>query len=364
MHLGKSDMQDNAAMFGEGLSSSLSKKAMALRLSEIYIKNTTALLPMLSLSSAVYLHLIFKSDTNGQLTVLNESVDEKYTPFNALHKQLEYLGLIDYCGNQFYVADILQAAVSDIDIDHLDARLIVWQQMEACALGIIAAYGMLEEDVFYRIFHACYPNLRQEDTTVFLKRRLAVTAGCRCYPVMGTMWRLSKLIDDPDSWYSLLKSKEALPHQNYTRDAYLEFSANGLAKKPEHFNTLADILTDTGMSFHDAEEMLWCMAIDQCCQLNAHSQIPHMMMKLLKNSPVKATQIMRLCAEFENDIPRWINKGHTTQQLCQITSLLGGHTRYNRTVCTEPDKSPARNRNVVSLKAVVVSRQRAGRKAP
>ena len=364
MNLSKADMEDNAAMFDESVSSSLSKDAMAMRLSEIYMKNIDAFLPMLGLTAVAYLRLIFESGNNGQLAALDGSVDKTYAPFTRLHNELEYLGLIHYTCNKFYVADILRTVVSDINVEQLDEQLITWQSMEACALGIISAYGMLEEDMFCRIFSSCYPDMSCNETAAFLHRRLGIVTKCRFYCTMDETWRHSDLIDDPESWYNILKVREKIPYRPYTRDEYQQFSANGLFKQPKNLDKMIGILADTGMSVVDAQETLWYAAIDQCMQLNVHTRIPDYIMCLMQSCRRKAAHFIDLYIAFANDVPTWINKGHTIRQFNRLTSsLYGQHHLHGSTTADAKDRF-TQNVNIIAFPSVATAHKEKNRKVP
>jgi len=363
MNLSKADMQDNAAMFDEKLSPSLSKEAMAMRLSEIYMKNIDAFLSMLGLTAVAYLRLIFESDSNGQLAALDGSIDKKYAPFTRLHEELEYLGLIHYVANKFYVADILRTVVANVDIENLDDQLIAWQSMEACALGIISAYGMLEEDMFCRIFSSCYPDMNCEETAVFLRRRIGIVTKCRFYCTMDEKWRHSKLIDDPESWYSVLKARQRMPYRIYTRDEYQHFAANGLAKQPKNLDKMVCLLADTGMSAIEAQETLWCAAFDRCFQLNGHTRIPDHIMSRIQSSH-KTAHFVSLYTAFENDIPTWINKGHTDRQFSRLTSSLYWQHHFHQLTAAGAEDCYSQNANVLPFPSVAASRKTKGRRVP
>jgi len=141
LNLRKSDIQSNAAIFGEYLPGSLKKDIITERLAEIYERNTNAFLSMFSVSVVP---------------------------------------------NDFYF------------IEH---QLNRWQEMEDCACDILLAYGILEKQTFYRMFGGCYPALSLDEASTFLCRRLAVLGASDCLNIGGELWIFSILIDYPVSWY-------------------------------------------------------------------------------------------------------------------------------------------------------------------
>lgn len=314
MNLRKSDIIEAASMFDYTIPSSWNKERMAHRLSEIYQEHYDDFLSMFNMSVIVFIRMIFEDNLNGKMKAYDYGSSGKYVYLDEFYHQLEFMGLIHYSGGVIRIPEFLRNLVLR-DFDSIEDHLIELDSMGKCALGIIDAYGILEEQLFLEMFTECYPHLSTEEIVDFLSRRIELLSCCSFLETEDGVWRFSYIINDPESWYLEMQRRKDIPYKKYTRSEYINIATIGFARKPKNYDILKNLLTENGMTMNEAVDVLRTELIEHFCQLEINTDLPEFLEDLVFNGLPDAQHVLNLYADFINDSPVWLNKGYTPSAL-------------------------------------------------
>lgn len=312
-------MQDIAEIFDEKFPDSWIKERMAYRLAEIYERNPRTLLRAFSYPVVTFLRALFERKLNGLWDASIDS-DPVFGDLTQFYDQLEFLSLIDYTEGKLIVPEFLSGVVSGSALAAPE-ELEAWQEMELCALGMLDVYGLIEERLFLQIFCSCFPGINEEQAVDFLTRRLEVRIMSYRVDFGNGVWWLSDLIDNPEEWYLMMHGRSRIEYRRYTKDEYIDFALYAFSQPPKNYERLIAILRQTGVSPDEAEAILEDEIMTQRCQLEPRLGVPEF---IKDTSAVKSiTDVQRMLdvyREFCNDIPLWLNKGHTPSELFHLSS--------------------------------------------
>ncbi len=199
MNLRKSDMQDNALHFDEKLPSSWSKDKMAEKLAQIYMDNAEKFLTVLSLYTLLFISEIFDQKANGKIPL--DTKNEKFLAvIDDVCRQLEVWGLVHYENAKVNVADFIVQIVHK-RLSKAKDIVVEMQEMEECAIGIIIAYGFLQEDKFIEILRRCFPQIKAEHIKSFLYHRTNVFIDVVHVSIGNSIWWFHQSIENMLDWY-------------------------------------------------------------------------------------------------------------------------------------------------------------------
>lgn len=316
MKLHKGEMQVNAMHFGENFPASWNKPKMADKLAQMYLENAVIFMRTLSMDTLLFISEIHEKNLNGRIPAYSED-DDFQAVLDDVLMQLEVWGLVDYCEGKIDVAGFLVSMVAG-KLDAMRERVVMWQEMEDCAQGVLLAYGLIEERRYIKILEACFPEMGDDELLSFLLLRTGICLTAMEMPMNSETWWFHSSIEDIESWYEAIQARKNIPYREYTKDEYVDAAYRGVAKAPRNLEKLAERLRGKGISKEEARDGLLYTAFEHASRLEIRHGIPKIVADLILDSDDKESeQVLNLFMTFQNDTPLWINKGHTPAELVE-----------------------------------------------
>lgn len=343
-YLTKDEVRDNARMLGEKIPASWNKERMSLALAAIYERDPSVFLRMLSGSAIVFINLVFREGLNAQVELTKEALGENLESVLAVLEELEYLGVAVREMNRFLIADIMKKAVFGYPDKHMD-KLMLWEQMEHCAFGIILAYGIVKMNDYICIFRGCYPEFSEEDARTFLTRRIGLRLHSACLVVdEQEEWVYCYVMDEPGKWFDLIEEVKEIPYRAYTKDEFISFFDFGYPDVTEGYLELKEILMRNGAGEEDAKASLQKSALFYCNQLQLASRIPSIMHDVEWRIEEDIKVFLDSFLQFTNDVPLWANKGRSPNEMAAYYDSLKAPAHPKGRVLQFPNGAkPGRN---------------------
>lgn len=310
MKLQKCEMQVNAIHFGENFPASWNKPKMADKLAQLYLENAAMFMRTLSMDTLIFVRGLHEKNLNGRIPAYSDN-DDFQAVLDDVLMELEIWGLVDYREEKIDVAAFLVSMIAG-KLDAMHERVVMWQEMEDCAQGILLAYGLIAERRYIQILETCFPEMGSDELLSFLLHRTGICLTSMEMPMNNEIWWFHSAIEDAEGWYLAIQARKDIPYRDYTKDEYMDAAYRGVAKVPRNLEKLAGWLRGKGMPEEEALDRLLCMAFDHASCLEIRHGIPEIIADLMDKDP---EHILDLWAAFQNDTPLWINKGHTPAEL-------------------------------------------------